>query len=187
MKYLAYVFVILLIACQNEPKEASASTDETTTESSTETTTETEEKKVVENDQPRVTGIGGIFFQMQDPLRARSWYGKNLGIAIDNFGSVFETRNANNPDEVNYLRWSPMTDTADYFKPSKYPFMINYRVHNLEGIIERLKTNNVTILDSIIEYPFGKFLHILGPEGEKIELWEPKDAELAKLGSPTTK
>ena len=61
------------------------------------------------NDQlpPKVTGIGGIFFFSDDPNKTKAWYEKHLGLAIDDWGSSFEFRNAHRPDEINYLQWSP--------------------------------------------------------------------------------
>ncbi|MCK5704439.1 MAG: VOC family protein [Cyclobacteriaceae bacterium] len=136
---------------------------------------------------PKVTGIGGIFFRSENPKETREWYGKNLGLAIDDYGSPFEFRNANRPDEINYLRWSPFEEGSDYLAPSEKEFMINYRVQNIEGLVKILEGNGVTILDEIAEYEYGKFVHIMDPDGNKIELWEPIDSILTKLGGVTTK
>jgi catechol 2,3-dioxygenase-like lactoylglutathione lyase family enzyme len=136
---------------------------------------------------PKVTGIGGIFFLSKDPKAAREWYGKNLGLSIDDYGSVFEFRNGNRPDEINYLRWSPFEEGSDYLKPSEKDFMINYRVQNMEALVKQLRDDGVTIVDGIEEYEYGKFVHILDPEGNKIELWEPVDSVLTRLGGPSTK
>ena len=136
---------------------------------------------------PKVTGIGGIFFRTENPAGLKDWYSKNLGLATNEYGSVFEFRNANRPDEINYLQWSPFDQGTDYFAPSEKEFMINYRVQNMEGLVKKLRENGVTILDSIEEYEYGKFVHIMDPEGNKIELWEPIDSVLTKIGSKTTK
>ncbi len=136
---------------------------------------------------PKVTGIGGIFFFSDDPKATREWYGKNLGLEIDDYGSVFEFRNGNRPDEINYLRWSPFEKGSEYFNPSEKDFMINYRVQNIEGLVTKLRESGVTILDSIETYEYGKFVHILDPEGNKIELWEPVDSVLTQMGGKTTK
>lgn len=142
----------------------------------------------VENDTtPRVTGIGGIFFGTENPSEMNAWYGKNLGLAIDPYGSPFEFRNANRPEEVNYLRWSPMKKGDEYFLPSEKSFMINYRVQNIEGMVRNLKVAGVMVLDEIETYEYGKFVHIMDPDGNKIELWEPVDSFLTKLGGKTTK
>ena len=136
---------------------------------------------------PRVTGIGGIFFKAGDPDGVKKWYSDNLGFSIDDYGSVFEFRNALRPDEINYLNWDPFSDTTSYFNPSNKDFMINYRVQNIEGLVEKLKKNGVTILDEIATYEYGKFVHIMDMEGNKIELWEPEDSVLSEFGRETNK
>ena len=136
---------------------------------------------------PKVTGIGGVFFRSKNPEKAREWYGKNLGLAINEYGSSFEFRNANRPEEINYLQWSPFDEGTDYFNPSEKEFMINYRVQNLEGLVKKLKANGVTIVDEIEEYDYGKFVHIMDLEGNKIELWEPVDSVFTQMGGETTK
>ena len=122
---------------------------------------------------PKVTGVGGIFFFCENPKETREWYKKNLGIDTNDYGASFESRNMQNPDEINILQWSPFKQGSDYFAPSKKEFMINYRVQNIEGLLEQLRQNGVTILDEIQSYDYGKFLHIMDAEGNKIELWEP--------------
>lgn len=144
-------------------------------------------QQITKDTTPKVTGIGGIFFRSKNPEQINQWYGKNLGLAIDNYGSVFEFRNANQPEEINYLRWSPFDEKTDYFNPSEKEFMINYRVQNIEGLVRKLRENGVTILDEIEEFDYGKFIHILDPEGNKIELWEPVDSILTQMGGITTK
>lgn len=124
---------------------------------------------------PRVTGIGGIFFYSDNPQDTKEWYTKNLGIEVNDWGSAsFESRNMNNPDEINSLQWKPFKKGDEYFSPSKKDFMINYTVQNIEGLVNKLRKNGVTILDSIETYDYGKFVHILDSEGNKIELWEPQ-------------
>jgi len=140
------------------------------------------------NDQtPKVTGIGGIFFISDDPEKIKEWYGKNLGLEVNEWGSSIEFRNAHRPEEINYLQWSPFEKESDYFAPSRREFMINYRVQNIEGLAEQLKENGVTILDDIEAFEYGKFLHIMDAEGNKIELWEPIDSAFTEMGLKTTK
>lgn len=122
---------------------------------------------------PKVTGIGGIFFFTDNPKDTREWYSKNLGFDVNDWGSTFESRNIENPDEINSLQWSPFKKGDAYFSPSKKDFMINYRVQNIEGLVNQLKENGVTVLDDIATYDYGKFVHILDAEDNKIELWEP--------------
>jgi len=123
---------------------------------------------------PKVTGIGGIFFFTDNPKETRDWYTKNLGLEINAWGSSsFDSRDINNPDVVNSLQWNPFKKGDEYFSPSKKDFMINYRVQNIEGLVAKLKENGVLVLDSIATYDYGKFVHIMDAEGNKIELWEP--------------
>jgi len=136
---------------------------------------------------PKVTGIGGIFFGSNNPKEIREWYGKNLGLAIDDYGSPFEFRNANRPEEINYLRWGPFENGSNFFAPSSKEFMINYRVQNIEGLVKKLKENGVTVVDKIESLDYGKFVHIMDPEGNKVELWEPVDSVLTKMGGKTTR
>lgn len=136
---------------------------------------------------PKVTGIGGIFFSSDKPEKTKQWYAENLGLEVNPWGSTFEFRNANRPDEINYLQWSLFEQGSEYFSPSKKDFMINYRVQNIEGLVNKLKANGVTILDSIETFDYGKFVHIMDDEGNKIELWEPIDHVFTAMGGKTTK
>ena len=124
----------------------------------------------------RVTGIGGLFFKTSDPESTKSWYEKHLGIKMDAYGAVFISRKPEAPDENQYLQWSPFKQDTDYFLPSDKEFMVNYRVENLEKLVAMLKDEGVTICDEIASYDYGKFVHIMDNDGNKIELWEPVDA-----------
>ncbi|MCM4159252.1 VOC family protein [Antarcticibacterium flavum] len=136
---------------------------------------------------PKVTGIGGIFFISDDPGRSREWYANNLGLEVNQWGSSFEFRNANRPEEINYLQWSPSKPGSEHFAPSKKEFMINYRVQNIEGLVKKLKSNGVEVLDEIENFDYGKFVHIMDHEGNKIELWEPVDHVFTAMDLKTTK
>lgn len=144
-------------------------------------------KNMADKNTPKVTGIGGIFFFSENPQKSKEWYAKNLGLETNDWGASFEFRNANNPEEINYLQWSPFKKGDKYFAPSKKEFMINYRVQNIEGLVEKFKENGVTILDSIETFEYGKFVHIMDDEGNKIELWEPIDSVFTQMGGKTTK
>jgi len=127
----------------------------------------------------KVQGIGGIFFKCENPQKVKDWYSANLGLVTDEYGSLFEFRNPND-NQKNYLQWSPFDAGTNYFKPSEKEFMINYRVGDLEKLVEELKKNGVTILDDIETYEYGKFVHIMDLEGNKIELWEAVDDVFTK-------
>jgi len=129
----------------------------------------------------KVTGIGGIFFKTKDPEILKAWYQKNLGLVTNEYGSVFEFRSTDEPDYKGYLVWSPFTEDTKYFDPSTKEFMINYRVENLEDLLEELRKEGVEIIGEIEKYEYGKFAHIVDPEGNKIELWEPVDSVFTNL------
>lgn len=132
-------------------------------------------------DYKKVTGVGGVFFKSEDPAKLREWYKTNLGLVTNEYGSLFEFRSSDEPDNKAYLQWSPFPEKTKYFEPSEKQFMINYRVENIERLVEDLKKNGVTILDEIETYEYGKFVHILDSENNKIELWEPIDSVFTKL------
>ncbi len=129
----------------------------------------------------KVTGIGGIFFKSNNPEAMRDWYRDHLGLATNEYGSLFEFRLADEPERKGYLQWSPFSENTTYFQPSQKEFMINYRVENLEQLVEELRAAGVTILDSIEVYEYGKFVHILDPENNKIELWEPIESIFTEM------
>lgn len=140
----------------------------------------TSKKLSIDDKTPKVTGIGGVFFFSDNPQETKNWYSKNLGFDTDEWGSTFGSRNIDKPEEINHLQWSPFKSGSEYFQPSKKEFMINYRVQHLEELLKKLQENGVTILDEIQTFDYGKFVHIIDPEGNKIELWEPVGSELVK-------
>jgi predicted enzyme related to lactoylglutathione lyase len=135
---------------------------------------------IMENKKGKVTGIGGVFFKCRNTANVKEWYQQNLGLNTDEYGALFESRDANKPEQKVHLQWSPFPDDTKYFSPSEKEFMINYRVENIEDLIEQLKSSGVKILDELESYDYGKFIHILDLEGNKIELWEPVDAVFTK-------
>lgn len=134
----------------------------------------------------KVTGLGGIFFKCNDPEKMNEWYSKNLGFQTDAYGTSFEWRHADNVNKKGFSVWSPFPADTKYFEPSKKDFMINYRVENIEDLVEQLKSDGVIIIDEIVQFEYGKFVHILDPEGNSIELWEPHDDEYDKIADAKT-
>jgi predicted enzyme related to lactoylglutathione lyase len=130
----------------------------------------------------RVTGIGGIFFKCKDPGKMREWYKTHLGLNTNQYGAVFEWRQAADSTKKGFSQWTPFKEKTKYFEPSTKEFMINYRVENLGTLVEELKKEGVTVTDTIETFDYGKFVHIMDMEGNKIELWEPNDIEYEKLG-----
>lgn len=126
----------------------------------------------------KVTGLGGIFFKCNDPQAMNDWYAQNLGLTTGEYGTSFEWRQADDPSKKGSTAWCAFPNDTEAFNPSTKPFMINYRVDNITALVDELRQANVTIVDEIATYDYGKFVHVLDPEGNIIELWEPND-ELA--------
>lgn len=137
--------------------------------------------KAITTEQPatmkKVTAIGGVFFKCKDPNAMREWYNTHLGLDANQYGMNFEWRQADDPTRKGSTQWSPFAETTKYFEPSTKDFMINYRVEDLEGLVEQLKKEGVTIVDSMEVSDQGKFIHIMDAEGNKVELWEAGDSE----------
>lgn len=125
----------------------------------------------------RVTGIGGVFFQARDPQSLGAWYRDKLGVALRDGGawSVFEWREREDPERVGHTVWSLFPSDSKYFAPSQAPFMINYRVRDLDRMLAQLQTLGVVVEPAVTEEFNGKFAWVVDPEGNKIELWEPKE------------
>jgi len=139
------------------------------------------------NRMKRVTGIGGVFFKCKDPNRMKEWYKTHLGLETDQYGTNFEWWQGADSTKKGFTQWGPFAETTKYFEPSVKDYMINYRVENLEALVAELKKEGVTILDKIETVQYGKFVHILDIEGNKIELWEPDDLEYDKIAGSRTK
>lgn len=162
--FLALTLLALLASCHSthnaQPKEAQA--------------VAVAPAAIPNDTTPKVLGIGGIFFYTDDPKATRAWYSQHLGLEINDWGSAsFESRDLQKPDQINSLQWNPFKTGNSYFAPSKKDFMINYRVQNIEGLVRNLQASGVTIVDTLATYDYGKFIHIMDAEGNKIELWEP--------------
>lgn len=121
----------------------------------------------------KVTGIGGVFFKCKDPNGMKEWYKTHLGMDTGEYGLSFEWYQDAEGKQKGTTQWSLFDDETKYFEPSTKDFMINYRVEDLESLVQELKANGVTIVDAVETYDFGKFVHILDAEGNKIQLWEP--------------
>jgi len=138
-------------------------------------------KELAHTQSKKVTGVGGIFFKSKDPDMLKEWYYKNLGLVPNEYGSIFEFRNTDKSEDKGYLQWSPFKETTKYFLPSEKDFMINFRVENMEELVKDLMSSGITFTDTVETYEYGKFVHIMDPEGNKVELWEPTDNVFTKL------
>ncbi|HEX8514631.1 MAG TPA: VOC family protein [Bacteroidia bacterium] len=144
-------------------------------------------KPAKDEESRKVTGIGGIFFKCKDPKQIKEWYQLHLGLKMDAYGTSFEWREGTDSSKYGFTQWGAFNEKTKYFLPSTKEFMINYRVTDLKRLAEMLKAEGVTITDTIETVEYGKFLHIMDPEGNKIELWEPVDAEYNKIVKGRTK
>jgi predicted enzyme related to lactoylglutathione lyase len=135
----------------------------------------------------KVTAVGGIFFKCKDPGSQKEWYEKHLGLVIDGYGTSFEWRHADDTAKKGFTAWSPFTNDTKYFGEASRQYMINYRVENLESLIATLIKEGITVVDEIEKYEYGKFVHILDGEGNRVELWEPNDQEYEKVLNAVTK
>ena len=122
----------------------------------------------------RVTGIGGIFFKAKDPKKLAKWYAKHLGVEIEGETmSTFLWKDGATKPKPGSTIWAVFPKTTKYFKPSKSPFMINYRVHDLKALLKQLRKERVLIDEKTDQNEYGSFAWVTDPEGNRIELWEP--------------
>ncbi len=122
----------------------------------------------------RITGIGGIFFKAANPEQLQEWYRVNLGIEPTADGTpVLFWRERENPDALGSTVWAPFPADTDYFGASGQSHMFNYRVRNLEAMLEQLRAAAATVDENIHVMEFGKFGWATDPEGNRFELWEP--------------
>ena len=116
----------------------------------------------------RVTGIGGVFFKSKDPKTLGAWYKKHLGIDVQEWGgAAFDWEGSGT------TAWTLFPADTKHFAPSSAPFMINYRVHDLNGLLAALRAEGVRVDDKVQDTEYGKFGWIVDPEGNRVELWEP--------------
>jgi predicted enzyme related to lactoylglutathione lyase len=121
----------------------------------------------------QVTGIGGVFFKARDPKAMAAWYREHLGIQSKGGFALFTWREKEHPEEVGRTTWALFPTNTAYFGPSSPALMINYRVAHLERLLEQLRRDGVKI-EKTEDSDYGRFAWITDPEGNRIELWEPK-------------
>ncbi len=122
----------------------------------------------------KVTGIGGIFFLANDDNKALAeWYRRCLGLELNEFGGSILKWADDNAEDGGMTVWHVAEKDSEWFSPSMARFMINYRVDDMAGMVERLQKEGVEIQQGPEAHENGKFAWILDPEGNKIELWEP--------------
>jgi len=121
----------------------------------------------------QVTGIGGVFFKAKDPKGITAWYRTNLGVQSQGGYADFTWRDKDRPEEIGHTAWRIFPTNTTYFGQSSSPLMINYRVANLDRMLEQLRRNGVEI-EKVENYDYGRWAWITDPEGNRLELWEPK-------------
>ena len=134
-----------------------------------------------------VKGIGGVFFHAKNPSELKHWYKDILGFNIDDYGTNFEWLQAADTTKKGFTQWSPFKEDSTYFAPSTKSFMLNYLVSDLETLVNNLKKKGVTFLDEIETFEYGKFIHLVDIENNKIELWEPFQDDYEKILEGVTK
>jgi predicted enzyme related to lactoylglutathione lyase len=126
----------------------------------------------------RVTGIGGIFFNARDPAALRAWYGKHLGIDVQDWGgAAFSWTDDTGKPAAGTTIWSVGDASGDYFAPSTASFMINYRVADLAAVLRALREEGCNVLEKTDDSEYGKFGWVMDPEGNKVELWQPPEGK----------
>lgn len=123
----------------------------------------------------RVTGIGGVFFKSRSDAKAlAAWYQKHLGITLEDWGGAVLNWEDDEAEDKGLTVWHVAAKDSDWFSPSEAPFMINYRVDDMDGMIRQLEAGGVGIFRGPEVLENGRFAWILDPDGNKVELWEPK-------------
>jgi len=118
-----------------------------------------------------VTGIGGVFIKGKDPKALAAWYCDVLGMPVQEWGGAALRNDATR--HAPETAWSVFDASSDHFAPSAGTFMINYAVDDMDAMVKRLQDHGVTVLKRSDDNAFGRFVWILDPEGNKVELWEP--------------
>lgn len=135
----------------------------------------------------KVRGIGGIFFKCDDPAATRQWYRDHLGLQTDEYGTNFEWRQADEGVRKGFTLWAPFEASTDYFGRAEQQFMINFRVEDLDGLLESLAEKGVTAAGEIQTFAYGRFVHVVDCDGRTIELWEPDDEQYDRIVEGRTK
>jgi predicted enzyme related to lactoylglutathione lyase len=122
----------------------------------------------------RVTGIGGIFFKAKDPKALQAWYKRHLGIDVQPWGgAAFEWTDGDGKPIAGTTAWNIASAQSDQFAPSTAPFMVNYRVDDLDALVNALREEGCNVLEKVDDSEYGKFGWVIDPEGNKVELWQP--------------
>jgi predicted enzyme related to lactoylglutathione lyase len=127
----------------------------------------------------RVTGLGGVFFKTKDPKKIKEWYGKHLGLPMDDYGCSFQWIDKESKAPA-VTAWGPFKEDTNYFQPSEKQFMFNYRVENLSELLKVLKEEGVQIVGEIQDEPYGKFGGLWIRKGTKLNCGNPRRREIGR-------
>ena len=127
---------------------------------------------MTERSKGKVTGIGGVFFKTGDKSATLDWFRTHFGLAMEDWGTVFRWRERDEPETKGATVLGVFGADSNYFDPSPHPFMLNFRVDDLDAIMAQLRESGIQV-DEYPAQPNGRFAHLVGPENVKIELWEP--------------
>lgn len=123
----------------------------------------------------RITGIGGVFFKSRgDHAALAAWYQKHLGLSLEAWGGAILRWPDDKAEDRGVTVWHVAGKDSQWFSPSTSSFMINYRVDNLGELLEQLRAGGVEIVKGPEADDNGKFAWIMDPDGNKVELWEPR-------------
>lgn len=123
----------------------------------------------------KITGIGGVFIRAKsDPKALADWYSKYLGLVLEDFGGAVLKWPEDRAEDGGLSVWHLAAPKSDWFAPSSSPFMINYRVDDLDGIIAQLSEGDISLEQGPETHENGRFAWVMDPDGNKVELWEPK-------------
>jgi len=125
---------------------------------------------------PRVAGIGGIFFKAKDPKGLVEWYRRHLGLQVEGSVALFTWRSGRDGKAEGHTVWSIFPADTDYFGKGGAPFMLNYRVRDLDDVLAKLRKEGVDVDPKVEDFEYGRFGWVTDPEGNRIELWEPPKA-----------
>ena len=122
----------------------------------------------------RVTGIGGIFFTANNPVELRAWYKEHLGIDVQAWGGAsFDWTDAAGNPTMGTTAWSIGAADNELFAPGTSSFMVNYRVEDLDALLQALREEGCNVMERTDDSDYGRFGWVIDPEGNKIELWQP--------------
>jgi predicted enzyme related to lactoylglutathione lyase len=125
----------------------------------------------------KVLGVGGVFFKSPDPDRLYDWYIEHLGVTKNDEPGVSFQNSAQPP--AGFVVWGAFDANTKYFEPADKQYMFNLVVDDLEGALRQVEKGGAKLVGDIDSYDFGSFGWFIDPDGNKVELWQPRFPEQA--------